>query len=195
MTCVALRFTTPCSIRRSASVLAFLLLAGSAGAATETPIRSIDIVQAPEGFVADVVMFAPVPPNVAWDVLTDFDHQAAWVPNVRESKVIARDGNAMTVEQHGAAKFGLATFPYISVRQVQLDPQRTVRSTQVKGDSTKRLESLMTLRPDGSGTQLMYHLEIVPSGLAAVVVSKDSLKNQLSEQFTAIIEEMVRRTR
>ena len=175
--------------------LAALLFAAGAHAATEPPIRSVDIVKDSDAFVANVVMVAPVPANIAWDVLTDFDHQAAWVPNVKESKVIARDGNAVTVEQHGIARFGLASFPYASVRQIQLDPQRTVRSVQVKGDNVQRLESLMTLKRDGNGTQLTYHLELVPAGLAALVVSKDSLDKQLREQFTAIIEEMVRRNR
>jgi hypothetical protein len=191
----ALRLVLSSPLRWATCACLALLFLGSAGAATETPIRSIDIAQTSDGFVADVVMFAPVPASVAWDVLTDFDHQAAWVPNVRESKVIARDGNAMTVEQHGVAKFGLASFSYVSVRQVQIDPQRTVHSTQVKGDSTKRLESLMTLKPDGGGTQLNYHLEIVPAGLAALAVSKDTLDRQLRDQFTAIIEEMGRRVR
>ena len=177
---------------RSAALLAVFLIARAA-AATETPIRSIEIVQDSDRYVADVVMFAPVPAHVAWEVLTDFEHMAAWVPNVRESKVIERESDTVTVEQQGVAKFGLASLPYTSLRQLQLDPRRTVRSTQIKG-SMRRLESLMTLTQDGNGTQLTYHLEMVPAGLAAAVLSKDLLRHELTEQFTAIIEEMIRRT-
>jgi hypothetical protein len=53
----------------------------------------------------------------------------------------------------------------------------------------------MTLTPDGNGTQLQYHLEMVPTGLAAAVLSEDFLQHELTEQFTAIIGEMVRRNR
>lgn len=178
-------------------VLVALCFAGSADAALETPIRSLDVTQDSDGgYVANVAMFAPVPVSIAWDVLTDFDHAAAWVPNVRESKVTAREADTLMVEQHGAAKFGLATFNYSSVRQVQLDPPRTVHSIQLKADSNvRRFESLMTLKPDSDGTQLSYHLEVAPAGLATLAISKDSLDRQLREQFTAIIEEMVRRTR
>jgi hypothetical protein len=175
-------------------VLAMLVLAGGARAATESPIRSVDIVQDSDRYVANVVMFAPVPVKVAWDVLVDFDHMANWVPNVRESKATATDGNSVTVEQRGVAKFGIASFPYVSVRQMQLDPQKTVKATQVKG-SMRSLESLMTLAADGSGTRMTYHLEMVPSGLAATVLSKDFLQHELTEQFTAIVDEMVRRSR
>lgn len=137
-------------------------------------------------------MFAPVPLNVAWDVLTDFDNMHRWVPNLKESKATATEANTVTVEQQGVAKFGIFSFPYTSVRQMQLNPQKTVKSTQVKG-SMKELQSLMTLTPGSDGTQLNYHLEMVPQGPAALVLSKDFLDHELREQFTAIIGEMVRR--
>lgn len=173
---------------------ALLLLAVGATAAAQSPIRSIEVVEKDGGYVADVVMAAPVPTTVAWDVLTDFDRMANWVPNVRESKVTARDGNTLEVEQQGVAKFGVASFPYVSARRMVLDPQKTVKATQIKG-SMKRLESLMRVSADGTGTQLNYHLELVPAGLAALALSKDFLKHELTEQFTAIVGEMVRRAK
>ena len=134
-------------------------------------MRSFDIVQNDDGYVATVVMFAPVPPNVAWDVLTDFDNMQKWVPNVKESKVAARDGNTLTVEQKGVARFGLLSFNYESARRMQLDPKNTILSTQVAG-SMRRLVSLMKVSPDGAGTRLDYKLEIEPAGIAATVMSK-----------------------
>jgi len=174
--------------------LAVLLLAGIGAASAQSPIRTIEIVEKDDGYVADVVMFAPVPPAIAWDVLTDFDKMAGWVPNVKESKVLARDGNVLEIEQRGVAKFGIASFPYVSARKMVLDPQKTVKATQTKG-SMKRLESLMRVSAEGAGTQLNYRLELVPSGLAAMALSKDFLKHELTEQFTAIVGEMVRRTK
>lgn len=174
--------------------VAAFLLADDAYAATETAIRSIDIAHDSDAYVANVVMFAPVATDLAWQVLTDFDHMAEWVPNVRESKVIEREPNAVTIEQHGVAKFGIASFSYVSVRHIEPDPPRTIRSTQVKGNM-RRLESLMTLAPDGNGTRLVYHVEMVPGGLAATVMSKEFLEHELREQFGAIIAEMVRRSR
>jgi hypothetical protein len=171
------------------------VLAGGMALAAESPIRSIEVVRAADdAYVANLVMFAPVPAGLAWKVLTDFEHMPDWVPNLRESKVIERDGNAMTIEQRGVAKFGIASFPYVSVRQIVLDPERTVHAKQLKG-SMRRVESLMKLSADGNGTQLQYHLEMVPTGLASAVMSEDFVRNELTEQFTAIIGEMVRRNR
>ena len=182
--------------RRCLHCLAALALAcvvaGNAVAQDKGPVRSLDIAQNNDGYVANVVMYAPVEPNIAWNVLTDFDNMHKWVPNVRESKIAARDGNALTVEQKGVAKFGLLSFPYTSVRKMQLDPPNTIQSTQVSG-SMRRLVSLMKVSPDGAGTRLDYKLEIEPAGIAATVMSKDFLQHEITEQFTAIVGEMLKR--
>ena len=164
----------------------------SAFAQDKSPVRSFDVVENDGGYVATVVMFAPVATNVAWDVLTDFDNMQKWVPNVRESKVTARDGNTLTVEQKGVARFGLLSFNYESARRMQLDPKNTILSTQVSG-SMRRLVSLMKVSPDGTGTRLDYKLEIEPAGVAAAVMSKKFLQHEVTEQFTAIVGEMVKR--
>ena len=184
----------PCLRQLVLGAFALVVLPLTAHAAAVTPIRGIDISEEGGGYVADVVMFAPVPVGVAWAVLTDFDHMASWVPNLRDSKVVATESNIVTIEQRGTAKFGIASFPYVSVRQMTLDPQRTVRAKQIKG-SMKRLESLMTLTSEDNGTRLTYRLQMVPSALASAVLSKDMLEHELTEQFTAIIEEMTRRNR
>lgn len=181
-------------MRRLALVIFALILPATAAAAGATAIQSIDISEDSGGYVVNIVMFAPVPVGVAWAVLTDFDHMASWVPNVRESRIVGNESNIVTIEQRGTAKFGIASFPYVSVREMTLDPQRTVRAKQIKG-SMKRLESLMTLTSEDHGTKLTYRLEMVPSSLAAAVLSKDLLAHDLSEQFTAIIQEMIRRNR
>ena len=182
--------------RRGLRVLAALacVAAVNAFAQDKSPVRSFDIVENNGGYVATVVMFAPVATHVAWDVLTDFDNMHKWVPNVRESKVTAREGNTLTVEQKGVAKFGLLSFNYESTRRMQLDPKITVLSTQVSG-SMRRLVSLMKVSPDGAGTRLDYKLEIEPAGIAATVLSKKFLQHEVTEQFTAIVGEMVKRAK
>jgi hypothetical protein len=182
------------SITLTVGLLIALTLAGGVSFAAESPIRNIDVVLDGDRYRADVVMFAPVPLNIAWDVLTDFGHMSQWVPNVKESKATVTEPNVVMVEQQGVARFGIFSFPYSSVRKMQLNPQKTVKSTQIEG-SMKQLESLMTLTPDGNGTRLNYHLEMVPAGLASAVLSKDFVQNELTEQFKAIIGEMVRRNR
>jgi len=176
--------------RRGALALVAFALATSAAA--QSPVRSIDVTYDGETYVVNARMFAPVSQAVAWDVLTDFTNMAGWVPNVRESSIVKPGDKQMTIEQRGAAKFGALSFQYTSLREVVLNPQSTIQSTQVKG-SMRRQQSLMTLSADGEGTRLQYHLEVVPSMLASAVLSQDFLKHEIEEQFTAIVGEMVKR--
>jgi carbon monoxide dehydrogenase subunit G len=169
-----------------------LAAAGNVAIAADSPIRTLDVAYEGDAYILNAVMFAPVPQAVAWDVLTDFDHMAQWVPNVAESKAIARDGSAVTVQQHGVAKFGAASFPYTTERRIDLKPQSAIKTTQLKG-SLRRVESALQLEPEGKGTRINYHLEIVPSGLAGAVMSKKFLEHEITEQFTAIVGEMTRR--
>ncbi len=176
-----------------ALVVTLCAFVSAAAAQNKGPVRKIDVVQKDDAYVVTIEMFAPVPPETAYAVLTDFDRMAGWVPNVRESRIVARDGNTLTVEQKGTAKFGLLSIPYTSVRKMELDPQKTIKATQVQGNM-KRLGSLMQVSAgDNGGTRLDYRLEIVPSAIAASVMSPDFLRGELTDQFTAIVAEMVKR--
>jgi len=174
-------------------LLAMLMLAGAASAAAaDSPIRSMDVTHEGDTYVLNSVMFAPVGQSVAWDVLTDFDKLAGWVPNVAQSKATKREENTVFVEQRGVAKFGAASFPYVTERKIDLTPQTAIKTTQLKG-SLRRVESSILLEPDGKGTRIKYHLEVVPSVLASTVMSRQFLEHEVTEQFTAIVGEMVRR--
>lgn len=170
----------------------FVCCALVVGAAVESPVRSIDVAYDGETYVVTAHMFAPVSQAIAWEVLTDFTHMAAWVPNVRESNVVKPGEKQLTIEQNGTAKFGPFSFPYTSVREIVMNPQITIESRQIKG-VMRRQQSLMTLRADAGGTRLVYRLELVPTGLVAMVMSEERLKRDIEGQFTAIVAEMVNR--
>ncbi len=163
-----------------------------AGAAAQSPVRSIDVAYDGETYVVTAHIFAPVSQAIAWEVLTDFSHMAAWVPNLRESNVIKPGGNQLTIEQDGTAKFGPFSFAYSSVREIVMNPQTTIESKQIKGEM-RRQQSLMTLSADAGGTKLVYRLELVPTGMAARAISETRLKHDMEEQFTAIVAEMIKR--
>jgi carbon monoxide dehydrogenase subunit G len=174
------------------ALLAMLLLVGSASAAADSPIRSIEVAYDGETYVVNAIMFAPVGQAVAWEVLTDFDHVAQWVPNVAESKVLKREDTSVTVQQRGVARVGAVSFPYVTERRIELKPPNGIRTVQLKG-SLRRVESSILLEPDGKGTRIRYRLEIVPSVLARTVMSERFLEHEVDEQFSAIVGEMVRR--
>ena len=183
-------------IRHGGNCLLFTLfaLAGTASLAAESPIRKLDVAFEGDAYIVNAVFVAPAPQSVAWDVLTDFDKLQGWVPNVAESKVVKREDSVVTVEQRGVAKYGAASFPYVTERRIELKPPANLKTAQIKG-SMRRVESTIMLEPEGKGTRIIYHLEIVPSLLAGAVMSKSFVEHEVGEQFTAIVGEMTRRVK
>lgn len=174
------------------ALVAMLALAGNPAIAADSPIRSLDVTFDGEVYVVNAVFYAPAPQAVAWDVLTDFDRLAKWVPHVADSKILKREETVLTVEQHGVAKYGAASFPYTTERKIELKPPAGIKTTQLKG-SMRRVESTIMLEADGKGTRILYHLEIVPSVFAGAVMSKKFVEHEITEQFTAIVGEMSHR--
>lgn len=171
---------------------ALVVSAAAVGAPPPGTRVDIDVHQRGRTFVVDATLRAPVPPAVAWEVLTDFEHMESFVPNLADSHIVARDGNRLTILQHGVARFGLLSVRFESERLVTLTPPATIRSTQLRG-SMEQLDSLTTFAPDGSGTRLTYHVEAIPGTLYPDFVARHFLRHEVAEQFDAIAREMVRR--
>ena len=179
-------------MRRWLLLLGFFLLALDAPAAESPYLRSINVNQDGSVYTCDVVLFAPVSPPLAFDVLTDIDHMVEWVPNLRQSRFLKRDGDVALIEQVGLAQFAFLSFNFSTERRLELKRPVSIRATQIRG-SARSYNSLMRLAPEGNGTRLEYHADFEPGFLAAAVLSKEFFAHEIAEQFTAMIAEMVRR--
>lgn len=160
--------------------------------AADTYLKSIATKQTADGYALDATFLAPVPQQLAYDVLTDFDFFDRFAPNVKTSRIAKREGNRMVIEQTGVAKFGLLSIPYSSQRQIDVTPPESIRSVQLQG-SMKKMESLMTLKSEGGATRMVYHIDLVPSAAAASILTPSRLEHDIEDQFNALIAEMVRR--
>lgn len=140
----------------------------------------------------DARLHAPVPPQEAWAVLTDFEHFADFVPNLQASRIVSKPGEMPRVEQKGKARFGLLSFSYESLREFELLPPDTIKSRVLKGNM-KRMETVTRLTPEGSGTLIHYHNEAVPDFWVAPLIGAAFIRHETAEQFTAILREMLRR--
>jgi len=187
--------TRPARLGLAIAALAIAALAVASAACANGPPAGrtdIDLHQIGRTFVIDATLRAPVTPTVAWDVLTDFEHMDAFVPNLANSRIVSREGNRLTILQHGIARFGPLAIRFESERVVTLAPPSTIRSTQVRG-SMEKLDSITTFVPDGTGTRLAYHVEAIPGALFPDYIARQFLRHEIAEQFDAIVREMVRR--
>ena len=190
--------------RRAPAALALLALLGAAAAAAIAPgpARSqpapasspatIAVTREGGNYYVDASLFTTAPPAVVWAVLTDFDHMAAFVPNLERSHAIVHSPNRVTLQQRGVARFGPLAFPFESEREIEVVPIEIIRSRQTRG-SMRHLVSLTTLAADGTGTRIDYHVEVDPGALYPAFLTQSFLRAEITEQFVAIEREMRRR--
>jgi carbon monoxide dehydrogenase subunit G len=172
--------------------LSLLGAIGCACAADGVNPADVHVSRNGDSFTVDLVMHASVPPAQAFEVLTDFDHMASFVPNLRASQVLSRQGAVLKVSQQGVAQFGPVSRSFESVREVRLIPPSEIRVHGLSG-SVKRMDSLMQLQPEPGGTRLQYHAEVDPGSWMPPLVGPALVQHETAEQFSAMLDEMARR--
>jgi hypothetical protein len=143
--------------------------------------------------VIDVETTVEAPLAVAWSVFTDYDHMTAFLASLRESRVIARNGNLLEVQQSGETRIMFLKFGFKAVRLVELVPMHEIRSGLVSGDF-KTWVSTTRFTPTGTGVHISHHGEYAPKawlppGIGPMVIAAETRK-----QYLQFIAEIARRT-
>ncbi len=172
-------------------LFACCLLWGGAAWGVE-PSVAVTVAQVGEAFVVDVLAEVPMPPSVAWDVLTDFDHMALFIGNIKLSSVTRRQANTLWVKQEGVAEYGPFSLPFKSEREIRLEPKLRIVSKSLSG-SMKRMDSEAQIRPSADGVQIIYHAEAVPDSALARMFGATVVRHEIGEQFRELTGEMMRR--
>ena len=181
--------------RRVVAALVLLLAFGPVCANGVAPVvadSDVLVERSGSSFSVEVVMHVPVPVALAWAVLTDFDHMADFVPNLKTSQVVERGDSMLKISQKGTARYGVFTADFESMREIRLVPQREIHSHAV-GGSAKRMDSVMRLEAEEGGTRLRYSLQVQPAVWFPPLIGPALVRHETAEQFSAVLREMVRR--
>ncbi len=168
-----------------------LVLAG-ANAPARIDEDEIQVRRQGETWTVEAQFVVPVPPSVAWEVLTDFDNMAAILTNLSSSRVLSRQGQVLQVEQKGRARFGIFSFAFESLREITLTPRRRIQARGLAGN-TRQFESDMVLAPLDGGTRFSYRVAMVPDFWLPSLLGPSLLQHELAEQFNAMAAEMEKR--
>ncbi len=71
--------------------------------------------------------------DMAWEVLTDFDHWSEFVPDLHLSRIVSRPGEPLRVEQRGNLSW-LPNFPLVVLAEVELMPPYRIRFQRIAGN-------------------------------------------------------------
>lgn len=156
------------------------------------PDLTVAVEKRGERVIVDARMAVEASPPVVWGVLTDFDHMAAFISNLKASSARKLDERSVEVSQKGLAAYGPLSFAFETVRRVELVPPETIRSYQISG-TTKFFEGITRVTFAGGRAEISYHGESVPGVWMPPVIGLAFIRNQTEEQFREIRAEMLRR--
>lgn len=180
--------------RRAAA--AFLTLGCALCAWTAAEAQQVRIETSSQGEFVEVTAFADmqVDPRTAWSVISDYDHLAEFIPDMRSSRVVRRDGDRLLVDQAG--NFGFLFFQQpvaVRLEVVESPQQRHIVARAVSGN-LKQMEGRYALEVLATGeVRLSYAGRLEPEFALPPVVGKAVMRRVMARQFNALVKEIVRR--
>lgn len=139
---------------------------------------------------AEATVAAPV--SMVWEVLTDYDNLARFIPGLSVSSVNLRSGNRVQVEQKGEARFLVFSYPIEVVLEVLESPSSSISSRAV-GGNLRRMSGRYDLKSTGGGILLRYTGEFEPDFGLPPVVGTLAVRTMVEAQFAAMVAEIERR--
>jgi carbon monoxide dehydrogenase subunit G len=147
-----------------------------------------------ERVIVDVSARVAADSEQAWSTLTDFDHMAEFLSDIKSSTVIAREGARLKVRQTGESRRGFLHFSFEAIRDVELLPEREIRSRFLSGSGFKSFEFVTRIIPVGKGvTAILQHGEYAPTAWVPPVIGASLIEDETRKQYGELIAEMLRR--
>jgi hypothetical protein len=128
----------------------------------------------------------------AWRVMTNYEGYPAFIPDLRTSRVVARSGRTVTVEQSGDARLWLVPLPLEITFEIDEDPPLRLQSRAVAG-SLRALASRYVLTSVDVGVRLDYAGEIAPGFPLFGYLEQVAVQGNVARQFQALADEIERR--
>jgi carbon monoxide dehydrogenase subunit G len=133
-------------------------------------------------------------PALVWEVLTDYERLAQFIPGISRSVVRQRDGNRVVVEQSGEARFLLFSFP-IEVRLEVTEGAPDWIVSRAVGGNLRRMNGRYDIKADATRniSSVRYQGAIEPAFGLPPLVGVAAMRGMVEEQFTAMVAEIERR--
>jgi ribosome-associated toxin RatA of RatAB toxin-antitoxin module len=130
----------------------------------------------------------PLPREVVWQVLSDYEALDELVPAVTESRVIGEDNGVLILRQEGRAGLWFVRRDFAVTFRVTEDPPNSIEFVAFEGDF-KRFEGKWRIKPMRAGTLVQHEVTVVPTFWAP----NWSLRRVARQMMKETIEGVVKR--
>lgn len=130
--------------------------------------------------------------RIAWEVLSDYDNLAHFIPDMKSSRVVSRRGDRVVVEQKGEFGFFFYRQSVNVTLEVLEQPQRRIVARRIDGN-IRELETRYDLETTAAGVHFDYTGRFIPNFSLPPLIGMPIVRRIVERRFRAMVEEIVRR--
>ncbi|MGH8632843.1 MAG: SRPBCC family protein [Burkholderiales bacterium] len=172
----------------SRSLFLWIMLLAAVAQAAEVTVSAV---RSGEVFQVDASAELEASLSHAWQVLTNYDRLAAFVPDLQVSRVVSRERNSALVEQKGAARLLFFSYPMDLRLAVTEYPRERVESRAVAGNF-REMQNTYTLEMRNGRVLLRYLGRMVPDFYVPPLIGTFVIRRSVESTFRALVDEIER---
>ncbi|TMH41632.1 MAG: cyclase [Betaproteobacteria bacterium] len=172
------------------TLFTFALAPGLVRAAAETTETRIE--RQGEYITVKASALMQVDARIAWEVLSDYDNLAQFIPDMKSSRVVSRSGNRVQVEQKGEFGFFFYRQPVDVLLEVLEVPPHRIDARRIAGN-IRELETRYELGTSAAGVRFDYSGRFIPDFSLPPLIGMPIVRRIVERRFRAMVEEIARR--
>jgi ribosome-associated toxin RatA of RatAB toxin-antitoxin module len=130
--------------------------------------------------------------EVAWQVISDYNRLADFVPDLRISRIISAPGEPLLVEQAGEAGFLVFKFSINVVLEINEVALQRLGFRAIRGNM-RSMRGEWLIEKTVSGIELSYFAELEPSFWVPPFIGPAVMRRDIAAQIGGVVREIERR--
>lgn len=127
-------------------------------------------------------------PAAVWRVLTDYNRMADYVPDLKSARVVARDGDKVILEQHGAARMLFFSRDIHLIVEVHEQAPHRIDVSLIDGDmKVYRCSWEISAVAATGGSRISYNASIEPKFYVPGLVGTSMVRKDIAKMMSAVL--------
>ena len=134
------------------------------------------------------------PRELVWSTLTDYERMPEFIPGMKSSRVLSRDGPRVTVAQSGEARFLFFSTPLdIVVESDETPPHLDLKLVSGNLRALRGRYEFVTTGDDPPSTSLRWTGSLAPEVQVPDWIGTALVRHMIEKQFSGMVKEIERR--
>jgi uncharacterized protein YndB with AHSA1/START domain len=177
-------------VLQAAGCWLFFLSASLCSASGDAPVSVV--LTERDSYTLNAQFIVPVPPQNAWNVLTDYDHLSQFVHSMK-GHIRSEKGDDLLVNQVATGGFLFFTVSVSALLLIHEEPIHDILFTDTTGKDFKSYSGSWNLLPIPQGTQITYQLKAEKNKNTPGFVTGKILQSTTRDLLNELRMEMERR--